>query len=99
MHSTALRSLHDEAIPLDGGAADYDALIERVGDASIVLLGEATHGSHEFYRERARITRRLIEEKGFRAVAAEADWPDAYRVFLARPAALGEPPETYPTVL
>lgn len=80
MHSTALRSLRDEAIPLDGGAADYDALIERVGDASIVLLGEATHGSHEFYRERARITRRLIEEKGFRAVAVEADWPDAYRV-------------------
>jgi erythromycin esterase-like protein len=45
-----------------------------------VLLGEASHGTHEFYRERARITRRLITEKGFRAVAVEADWPDAYRV-------------------
>ena len=45
-----------------------------------MLLGEASHGSHEFYRERARITQRLIEEKGFNAVAVEADWPDAYRV-------------------
>jgi erythromycin esterase-like protein len=45
-----------------------------------VLLGEATHGTHEFYEERARITQRLIEEKGFHAVAVEADWPDAYRV-------------------
>ncbi|MGD9736020.1 MAG: erythromycin esterase family protein [Solirubrobacterales bacterium] len=80
MHSTALRTLRDEAIPLDGGAGDYEALIERVGDAELVLLGEASHGSHEFYRERARITKRLIEEKGFRAVAVEADWPDAYRV-------------------
>jgi erythromycin esterase-like protein len=47
-----------------------------------VLLGEATHGTHEFYRVRAQITKRLIEEQGFRAVAAEADWPDAYRVNL-----------------
>ena len=45
-----------------------------------MLLGEASHGTHEFYRERAQITKRLIEEKGFTAVAAEADWPDAYRV-------------------
>ena len=45
-----------------------------------MLLGEASHGTHEFYFERARITRRLIEEKGFRIVAVEADWPDAYRV-------------------
>ena len=51
-----------------------------VGDARFVLLGEASHGTHEFYRERARITRRLIEEQGFTAVAVEADWPDAYRV-------------------
>ena len=51
-----------------------------VGDRRFVLLGEASHGSHEFYRERARITQRLIEEKGFNAVAVEADWPDAYRV-------------------
>jgi erythromycin esterase-like protein len=45
-----------------------------------VLIGEASHGTHEFYRERARITTRLIAEKGFSAVAVEADWPDAYRV-------------------
>ena len=45
-----------------------------------VLIGEASHGTHEFYRERARITRRLIDELGFTAVAVEADWPDAYRV-------------------
>ncbi|HEX2179221.1 MAG TPA: phosphoribosyltransferase family protein, partial [Actinomycetota bacterium] len=51
-----------------------------IGDAQFVLLGEATHGTHEFYAERARITRWLIDEKGFDAVAVEADWPDAYRV-------------------
>jgi erythromycin esterase-like protein len=51
-----------------------------IGDARFVLLGEATHGTHEFYRERALITRRLIEEKGFNAVVLEADWPHAYRV-------------------
>jgi erythromycin esterase-like protein len=51
-----------------------------IGDARVVLLGEASHGTHEFYRERARLTRRLIEEEGFSAVAVEADWPDAYRV-------------------
>jgi erythromycin esterase-like protein len=68
------------AIPLNGSKGDYDALMKLVGDARFVLLGEATHGTHEFYRERARITRRLVEEKGFDAVVLEADWPDAYRV-------------------
>ncbi|HEX8632877.1 MAG TPA: erythromycin esterase family protein [Pyrinomonadaceae bacterium] len=68
------------AIPLTGRQGDYDALMNLVGDARFVLLGEATHGTHEFYRERARITRRLVEEKGFDAVVLEADWPDAYRV-------------------
>jgi erythromycin esterase-like protein len=68
------------ALPLNGGPRDYDALLDLVGDARFVLLGEATHGTHEFYEERARITQRLIEEKGFHAVAVEADWPDAYRV-------------------
>jgi erythromycin esterase-like protein len=66
--------------PLEGKGTDYDALIEHVGACRMVLLGEASHGTHEFYRERAWITRRLIVEKGFTAVAAEADWPDAYRV-------------------
>ena len=63
-----------------GARGDYDALLDRVGDRRFVLIGEASHGTHEFYRERARITRRLIDELGFTAVAAEADWPDAYRV-------------------
>ena len=51
-----------------------------IGDARFVLIGEASHGTHEFYRERAQITKRLIREKEFNAVAVEADWPDAYRV-------------------
>jgi erythromycin esterase-like protein len=61
-------------------ASGYDALLDKVGDARFVLIGEASHGTHEFYAERAAITRRLIEERGFAAVAAEADWPDAYCV-------------------
>jgi erythromycin esterase-like protein len=65
---------------LNGTAADYDPLLEMIGDAHVVLLGEASHGTHEFYHERAEITRRLIREKGFGAVVVEADWPDAYRV-------------------
>lgn len=68
------------ALPLSGHASDYDALLDAIGDARLVLLGEATHGTHEFYAERTRITQRLIEEKGFTAIAVEADWPDAYRV-------------------
>jgi erythromycin esterase-like protein len=65
---------------LTGAAADYDPLLERVGEARFVLLGEASHGTHEFYRERAEITKRLITEKAFTAVAVEADWPDAHHV-------------------
>ncbi|MFI5177981.1 MAG: erythromycin esterase family protein [Vicinamibacterales bacterium] len=65
---------------LKGDPLQYDALIDGIGDARVVLLGEATHGTHEFYRERAFITRRLISEKGFTGVAVEADWPDAYRI-------------------
>jgi hypothetical protein len=68
------------ATPITGAAADYDPLMRLVGDARVVMLGESTHGTHEFYRERARITQRLITEKGFSAVAIEGDWPDAYRV-------------------
>ena len=74
------RAIRDVACPLVGGPREFDAFLDIVGDARIVLLGEATHGTHEFYRARAGITKRLIEEKGFSAVAVEADWPDAYRV-------------------
>src|SRR2546426_12654352 len=65
---------------LTGSTRDYDSLLGLIEGAHLVLLGEASHGTHEFYRERAEITKRLIAEKGFRAVAVEADWPDAYRV-------------------
>ena len=68
------------AIPLSGGPADLDPLLEQIGTSPYVLLGEASHGTHEFYRTRAQITQRLIAEKGFRAVTIEGDWPDAYRV-------------------
>jgi len=68
------------ARPLTGELTDYDWLIERAKAARYVLLGEASHGTHEFYRERAEITKRLIAEAGFTAVAVEADWPDAYRI-------------------
>ncbi|RPI49158.1 MAG: hypothetical protein EHM55_24290, partial [Acidobacteria bacterium] len=68
------------AWPLSGAPDQYQQLIDEIGDARVVLLGEATHGTHEFYRERAFITRRLIAERGFSAVAVEGDWPDAYRV-------------------
>ncbi len=68
------------ASPITFSPGDYDPLLEWIGDRSLVLIGEASHGTHDFYRERALITRRLIEEKGFRAVAIEGDWPDAYRV-------------------
>jgi erythromycin esterase-like protein len=73
-------AVREAAHPLVGAREDYDPLLEMVGDARFVLLGEASHGTHEFYRERAQITKRLVEEKGFTAVAVEADWPDAYRV-------------------
>ena len=66
--------------PVTGERTDYDALLDLIGDRRFVLIGEASHGTHDFYRERARITRRLIDERGFTAVAVEADWPDAYRV-------------------
>ena len=73
-------AVEQHAHRLEGAEPDYDVLMDRIGNARLVLLGEASHGTHEFYRERARITRRLVMEKGFTAVAVEADWPDAYRV-------------------
>jgi len=61
-------------------AVDYDDLIHKAGEASIVLIGEASHGTHEFYGVRAELTGRLIQEKGFRGIALEADWPDSHRI-------------------
>ena len=60
--------------------ASLDPLLKRIGKARVVLIGEASHGTSEFYRMRALITKRLIEEKNFNIVAAEADWPDAARI-------------------
>jgi erythromycin esterase-like protein len=68
------------AIDAPQGIPPREALDELIGDARVVLIGESSHGTHEFYEARAAITKWLIEEKGFCAVAAEADWPDAYRV-------------------
>ena len=78
---TVARLLRETAQPFpDIERADVGSLVERIGDARVVLLGEATHGTSEFYRMRARITRELITRHGFTIVAVEADWPDARRI-------------------
>lgn len=71
---------HAEPLPSPDKVEDFGACFDRFGDARVVLLGEATHGSSEFYRARAAITRRLIDRHGFTVVAVEADWPDAARI-------------------
>lgn len=68
------------AYPYTGDTRDLGRICDWVGEARLVLLGEATHGTREFYEQRAAITRHLISAHGFSAVAVEADWPDAYRV-------------------
>jgi erythromycin esterase-like protein len=68
------------ARPLRGTAQDYEALMGLIGGSRFVMLGATAHGTHEFDRERGEITKRLIREKGFTAIAVDADWPDAYRV-------------------
>lgn len=75
-----LGEINRAAIPLTYGAEDYDPLLDWIGSRELVLLGEASHGTHDFYHARAVITRRLITEKGFNSIAIEADWPDAHRV-------------------
>ena len=72
--------IREAAWQIAGDATDFDPLLDMIGDAPFVLLGEASHGTQEFYRTRAELTKRLIAEKDFLAVAVEADWPDAYRV-------------------
>jgi erythromycin esterase-like protein len=71
--------LRDRAAAAAEAADPYAGILKLTGDADVVLIGEASHGTHEFYRERAAITRRLIEQHGFAAVAVEADWPDTLR--------------------
>ena len=62
------------------GAGDLDRLFSRIGDARIVMLGEASHGTHEYYTWRSHISKRLITEKGFSFIAVEGHWPDCYRL-------------------
>jgi len=76
---TLVQEAHKFAHPLKT-TEDLDPLLERIGEARFVLLGEASHGTSEYYQWRARISRRLITEKGFSFVAVEGDWPDCYRV-------------------
>jgi erythromycin esterase-like protein len=78
--TTLAHAVRQVAHPLVGVASDYNPLLDLIGDARLVLIGEATHGTHEFYEQRAEITKRLIQEKNFTAVAVEADFPDSYRV-------------------
>jgi erythromycin esterase-like protein len=77
---TDAESVREIAQPLAGEAREYDSLLQLIGDAKFVLIGEASHGTHEFYFERAAITKRLIAEKEFPIIAIEADWPDSARV-------------------
>src|SRR5918992_4618325 len=77
-----VETLREHLQPLTGDLDDYDRVLDVIGEARFALLGEASHGTHEFYRERAEITKRLIAEDGYTAVTVEGDWPDAYRVNL-----------------
>ena len=79
--TTLAQLVREEAVPFDQiEGQDFGALLERIGDARLVLIGEASHGTSEFYRVRAELSKALITERGFRFVAAEADWPDAQAV-------------------
>src|SRR5258706_13104865 len=80
MGSAPPAAIERAALPFSGAESDYASIIEFIGDARFALIGEASHGTHEFYRERAEITKRLIVERRFTAVVVEADWPDAYRI-------------------
>ena len=76
----SVEKIREKAVAFEGANDVADEILAMVGDARFVLIGEASHGTHEFYKYRAEITKRLIAEKGFSAVAVEADFPDAYRV-------------------
>lgn len=78
--SAIARQISGALRPLDGSPREYAPLLDAIGDARFVLLGEPTHGTHEVYLDCARITQRLIAEHGFDGVVVEADWPDTHRV-------------------
>lgn len=75
-----IETIKEKAVIIENSSDVKDEILSLVGDAQFILIGEASHGTHEFYKYRAEITKRLIEEKQFSAVAAEADFPDAYRI-------------------
>jgi erythromycin esterase-like protein len=75
----AVDIVRDHALWFEATGEGLGPLLDAIGDARLVLIGEATHGTHEFYRTRAELTKALISTKGFNLVAVEADWPDAYR--------------------
>jgi erythromycin esterase-like protein len=75
-----LRAIREHSHPVTGSEADYVPIMDLIGNSRFVLIGEASHGTHEFYHTRAELTKWLIQKKGFTAIAVEADWPDAHRV-------------------
>ena len=77
---SSLAAVRHHAQPLNGNAGDYDVLLEKAADRQFILLGEASHGTHDFYAARAEITQRMIQEQGLDAVVVEGDWPDIYRI-------------------
>ncbi|MDB5913584.1 MAG: erythromycin esterase [Ramlibacter sp.] len=79
-HDALLQGLRAAARPLASCAGDDPLLLQQLARARLALLGEASHGTHEFYAERVALSQRLIREHGFDAIVVEADWPDAWRV-------------------
>ena len=80
VYQKLINVIYEAATPITDSKEKYASLLEKIGDARFVLMGEASHGTHEFYQARIELTKHLIEEKGFMAVMIEGDWPDAYRV-------------------
>ncbi|MFZ2314450.1 MAG: erythromycin esterase family protein [Gammaproteobacteria bacterium] len=80
VYEKLINVITDAAEPLSETKDKYSSLLDNIGDSRFVLIGEASHGTHEFYQARIEITQKLIEQKGFMAVAIEGDWPDAYRI-------------------
>lgn len=79
VHQKLITCLNDAIEPFSE-SGDYSSILEKIGNARFVMIGEATHGTHEFYKTRIEITQQLIKQKNFMAVAIEGDWPDAHRV-------------------
>jgi erythromycin esterase-like protein len=79
-HQHLIDIINESVQPLTGQSGQYQSLLDNIGNSRFVLMGEASHGTHEFYQARIDITRELIENKGFMAVAIEGDWPDVYQM-------------------